>query len=321
MSLASNNLYGRPPKKQRRGTEQPCSLDFTAQMTALMSNDQPRAKDTNGRRRAEQSSFASRSGTYRSRYGCSNTAKTQTSPSSGGDGSELQRSREKLEEKARLYSGLKRGVLVSKSSETTSLVDFDKKWADTAHRAEEPQTSDSDPFQSGDDDVIEFEDEFGRTRRGTRAEKAKLKAWHEKSLFEAEEIENAAARPHTPQTLIHGDTIQTMAFNPQDSTKMKELARKRDRSATPPDEAFYDADGELRDKGVGFYKFSKDKELRNAQLRSLQEQHRSTKAQQIIDKQPESTRQQQVELRKQVIEERKAKKMADSFLDTLANDM
>lgn len=239
--------------------------------------------------------------------------------------SELDRSREKMREKARLYSAMKKGTYVPKDNEAEPLVDFDRKWSE----ADAKQSFDSDfsepaPGEDGesdDDEIIEYEDEYGRTRRGTRAEKAKMESQRERAWAGAKELESMSARPAAPKTLIYGDAIQTMAFNPEDPEKMEELARKRDRSATPPEATHYNADSEIRDKGVGFYKFSKDEDSREAQMKSLEEQRRATESHRLTREEQKTARRQEIEARKMAIEARKARKMADSFLDILAADI
>lgn len=326
------NLYGQQPRKrQKRDGGSLNSLDFTAQMTALISDGTNSSTAPRNRRRVEQ-----REAVFRPSSKGAGKRDEKRSKSDRGlrlkegkatqeELAELERSRVRMEEKARIYSALKRGDYVPKDDEPASLVDFDRKWAE-ANDGDViyDETSESDGDDDDDDDdeeVIEFEDEYGRTRQGTRADKEKIERRRKRGLLGAEELERISARPAAPQGLIYGDTIQSMAFNPGDPDKMEELARKRDRSQTPPEMKRYDADAEIRDKGVGFYKFSKDEETRQKEMESLGEERRATEARHKQRDEKKTARQKEIEERRKAIEARRAKKMADSFLDVLAADI
>ena len=221
-----------------------------------------------------------------------------------------------MEEKARKYAALKRGDHVPGAGE--SLVDFDRKWAE--RRAEQETTgnySDSDDEDDGpgpesttngdadgdddddDDKIVEWEDEFGRLRQGKRSDKEKMDRRIKRGELGAEELGRMSARPSAPRQLLHGDIIQTMAFTASDQEKMDELARKRDRSLTPPPPTHFDADREIRSKGVGFYKFSKDEDTRAEEMRVLGAQRDET------------------ELQRREREEANAAQQADAFLAKL----
>ena len=320
------NLYGqRPSKKQKRDGCSINSLDFTAQMTALISDgtsssalrsrSRPGAKETtihSGKKSAESCK--------ETREKAGRGLRLKEGQSNKEELAELDRSRKMMEYKARMYSALKRGDYVPKDSEPAPLVDFDKKWAeanDEEDRYDDPSCSEED----GDDEVIEFEDEFGRTRQGTQAEKEKIERRKQRGLLGVEELEKISARPTAPQGLIYGDTVQTMAFNPDEPDKMEELARKRDRSQTPPEIKHYDADTEIRDKGVGFYKFSKDENVRKKEMEALAQERRTTEGQHGARDEKKAARQREIQDRRKAIETRRAKRMADSFLDVLAADI
>lgn len=326
------DLYGqRPPKKQKRDGGSAGSLDFTAQMTALISNHPTSSSAApRSRRRGEQKETVFRpsgKGTRKHhdepRANSGRGLRLKEGQATQEEVAELERSRRKMEEKARIYSALKRGDYVPKENEPTPLVDFDRKWAEANDGdARNDESSDSAEDDGDDDDeIIEFEDQYGRTRQGTRAEKDRMDRQRKRGLMGAEELERMSARPAAPQSLIYGDAIQTMAFNPDDADKMEELARKRDRSQTPPDMKHYDADGEIRDKGVGFYKFSKDGETRRREMESLKEERQATEARHREREEKKAARQKEIQERRGTIEARRAKKMADSFLDVLAGDL
>ncbi|KAL9011076.1 MAG: hypothetical protein Q9173_004053, partial [Seirophora scorigena] len=182
------------------------------------------------------------------------------------DAADLHRSKRKMEEKARLYAAMKRGDYVPPSSsrssnnnnaEEHSLVDFDRKWAEDveAGRHHEPDMSSDDGSGSGNDSaaesLVDYEDEFGRQRHVTRSERSRETRRRDALAYAESQLQSFAARPAAPSTVIRGDTIQAAAFNPDHtvSEQMAELARKRDKSLTPPPETHYDASKEIRAKG------------------------------------------------------------------------
>jgi hypothetical protein len=200
------------------------------------------------------------------------------------DANTLSRSRRRMQEKARLYDDMKKGLHLAGDSDDDNmpidpsdpnaylarlrrkekdvLVDFDLK-----HANEEGFKQD----ETDDDNasIVSYEDEFGRSRRGTRAEAA------EAARAKDEEAGGKAAqerwRPARPENLIYGETVQTEAFNPDANiaSHMSHLAARRDRSPTPPESKHYDAEAEVRNRGTGFYHFSTDEEERKKQMEDL----------------------------------------------------
>ncbi|KZL64711.1 hypothetical protein CI238_11735 [Colletotrichum incanum] len=339
------NLYGQPPPKKRKANAAlGSSLDFTAQLTSLMSASstttsapaRPRPSKTKDsifggakskRRDGDNGTGSSKNTAGSGTIDASNKLNLKEPLSTEEESSGLARTRRKMEEKARLYAAMKRGDYVPKENETAPLVDFDRKWAESkAGKDENDETSsgsddEADEDKNEDNEVIEYEDEFGRLRRGTRADKERLERQRRRGLLGAEELERMSARPAAPAKLLYGDAIQTMAFNPEDPDKMEELARKRDRSATPPEARHYDADSEIRTKGTGFYKFSKDEEIRQKEFQNLEEERIRTEAVRKELEEKKEARRKEIEQRRKDIEARRAKKLADSFLDGLAADM
>ncbi|KAK3179825.1 hypothetical protein K4F52_008742 [Lecanicillium sp. MT-2017a] len=319
------NLYGqRAAKKQKREGGLSSSLDFTAQLTSLMANSGSSAPKP-GRQRPSKEG---KDDIFRSK------PKKQQNPEDDGklvlkevagtedETHELARARRKMENKARLYAAMKRGDYVAQENEAAPLVDFDRKWAETVEGKERASSSGSD--SDSDDDgrgaeIIEYEDEFGRLRRGTRAEKERMERRARRGLLGAEELERMSARPAAPSNIIQGDAIQAMAFNPDDPDKMEELARKRDRSATPPDKLHYDADREIRSKGVGFFQFSKDEGTREDEMRALEEERKQTEEQRAAREEQKAARRREIEQRRKDMASRRAQKQADSFLDGLGS--
>ncbi|RCI16309.1 hypothetical protein L249_2821 [Ophiocordyceps polyrhachis-furcata BCC 54312] len=329
------DLYGRRPvKKQKRGVALATSLDFTAQLSSLISNAStssavtPRAKS----KKPGNDIFRARKAAKQRSPG-PDSAKLQLKQVAGTEEEKQEhaRAKRKLESKARIYAAMKRGDYVPKENEAEPLIDFDRKWAERGTGNDDQSglvsssssnsSSNSSGDSSGDDDgqIVEWDDEFGRRRRGTRAEKERMQRRARRGLLGAEELERMSARPSAPKKLIYGDAVQTMAFNPDDPDKMEELARKRDRSATPPAMTHYDADSEIRTKGVSFYKFSKNEEARTGEMSALEAERQQTEQQRKAREEEREARRREIERRRQNLGARRAKRQADDFLDGLTD--
>lgn len=235
-----------------------------------------------------------------------------------------------MEEKARLYASMKRGDYVPPSNggtnkEENALVDFDRKWAE-AEEVGQGQKYDTESDNDGESEeeeegkeTVEYEDEFGRLRRGTKSQAARHLRLLDAQTYAAEELSRMRARPDRPANLIVGDTIQSSAFNPDASlaVQMESLAKKRDRSMTPPEEVHYDASKEVRSKGVGFYSFSKDGEGRRREMEALGREREETERGKREREERKEERRKAVEERLRAIARKREEKLADRFLDGL----
>ncbi|KAK3402091.1 hypothetical protein B0T20DRAFT_467009 [Sordaria brevicollis] len=341
MPLQDPNLYGQPaPKKQKKELNLPASLTFTSQLSSLLaasSSSSATASSTTataGRARPSKAGKDIFAGVKKkSRPG----AKTVNEDRDGkltlkepvgteDEKRELERARRNMEHKARLYAAMQRGDYIGKE---IGLVDFDRKWAEeqekkTGHTGEVSSSSSEDEESEEEErkqELIEYTDDFGRTRLVTPAQKAKL----ERSRSSAAELTQMSARPAEPEQLIVGDTIQTEAFAATVTADrletINELAAKRDRSATPPPPTHYDANWEIRTKGVGFFQFSKDEKKREEEMRALEEERRKTEEKRREREEMLEKRKREIEERRKEIKERRAKKMADSFLQGLGEEL
>lgn len=218
-------------------------------------------------------------------------------------------------EKVKKYNELKH-TAVGDEEEGGGLVDFDRKWAE---RDGDGESSEDDNAEEGGNEIVDYQDEYGRTRTGTKFEALKMERRKRNALLGAEELDRMSARPVQPAKLIYGDTVQTLAFNPEGETvgKMEELAKKRDRSATPPEMKHYEADKEFRIKGVGFYGFSKDEEVRKQEMEALERERVETGRVRREREEKKEERRREIEERRRVLGEKRAKKQADVFLDGL----
>ena len=236
-----------------------------------------------------------------------------------------------MEEKARLYASMKRGDYVPPSDggtnkEENALVDFDRKWAEAEEsgggggdRKYETESDDGGESDDSGGEMVEYEDEFGRLRRGTKADAARTHRLLAAQTHATEELSRMKARPDRPSTLIVGDTIQVSAFSPSAprAEEMAKLARKRDRSATPPEEVHYDASTEVRSKGVGFYGFSRDGEGRRREMEALRGEREATERGRREREERKGRRREAVEERRRAIAEKRGERLAERFLDEL----
>ena len=225
---------------------------------------------------------------------------------------------------------MKRGDI--EDSQEKHMVDFDRKWAEREHHTTSSPSSSSDNDNSeADEPTVQFTDEFGRTRTGTRS--AALRSERLKTMAPAasssvsDASDRFTARPVQPANLIFGDAVQTQAFDPEEPVKvaMEELAKKRDRELTPPEERHYDAASEVRSKGTGFFQFSRDEGMRREEMRGLAEERGETeRVRGEREKAGEGRREErrrEVEERRRVIREKKAKLQANRFLDGLESEI
>ena len=243
-----------------------------------------------------------------------------------------------MEEKARLYASMKRGDYVPPSNggtnkEENALVDFDRKWAEAEEKKEKGgdgsegprkyETESDDDGESeeelGGEEMVEYVDEFGRQRFGTARTALREQRLQAAQQHASSELTSMAARPERPSNLIVGDTIQAAAFNPDFpvAAQMETLARKRDRSMTPPEEVHYDASKEVRSKGVGFYNFSQDSAGRKMEMEALMKEREETEKRKREREERKEKRKQDVEERRRAIAEKRGERLAERFLDGL----
>lgn len=260
------------------------------------------------------------------------------------DEATLHRSKRRMEEKARMYEDLKRGAYLEGDSDSDDdddvgparggggdeylarlrrkerggLVDFDRKWA-----AAEEQSQEEEEEEEGDDNdnasIISYEDELGRTRHGTRAEAAQAQSQSQSQTQDDPGSERW--RPARPDNLIHGATVQSQAFNPDANiaTQMSYLAARRDRSPTPPETAHYDPDGEVRNRGTGFYAFSRDEGVRKQQMEELMGVRDETVREREARRERRTERERLKDERRKKIEELRVKRRAEMFLANLGD--
>lgn len=352
MSSDQSSLYGKPREKQKTSHDIPSSsnLAFTSQLSSLIAqNPKTSSRGRSRPSKAPKSDIFAKSNKGALKRAAADlqqddsTQKHQSSYDIGTiDDATLNRSKRRMTDKVRMYNDMKKGLYVTgddsdddntpgqgsrpedylarlRRKEREGLVDFDRKWAEE-ERKKEDESGDEDDMDEDDENasVISYEDELGRSRRGTRSEAAR--AAHTKTL---EENDGRSAqerwKPSRPDNLIYGATVQAEAFNPDANiaSQMAELAARRDRSPTPPDSRHYDADAEVRNRGTGFYAFSRDEGERKQQMEDLLKAREETQVQR--DKMAARIAENEaiVAERRVLIEELRAKRRTQIFMASL----
>ena len=305
-------LYGKKKPTKIRGKEisSSNSLSFSSGLASLISSSTTKntSKDKSKGSRFKENIFTAHKSKKRKIIEDENGQQHQTADQIGSlTSTELQKSKRRMEEKVRLYNAMKRGEYVPRDDgfDDRGLVDFDRKWAEKDNSESELSASDSD----GEDEQIEYLDDLGRLRKGSKKEaerearKARIQAVAEK------DVQDFAARPQMPTNVIYGDAIQHEAFNPDRdiAQQMADLAKKRDKSATPPPATHFDAFAEVRTKGTGFYAFSHDAEGRQNEMEQLERTRQET----------ERIRAETTKRHESKVTSRSTKSEADEFLDSL----
>lgn len=243
-----------------------------------------------------------------------------TTNGEGLDKSIWARSKRKMEEKARIYAAMKRGDVGD--TDERYAVDFDKKWAESQADGEDAEEMDDDQLSDDDEEqTIEYTDEFGRTRTGTQADAARsARVQQGKRDVQSDRF---TARPTAPTNVIYGDTIQHQAFDPDEpvAAQMEELAKKRDKSLTPPPEQHFDSKQEIRNKGTGFFQFSGDVEERKRQMDGLEGERAETERRRKERDAKLDERKSQIAARRAEINQKRGKRKADDFLDQLGDEL
>ncbi|KAL5001138.1 hypothetical protein BDV10DRAFT_160693 [Aspergillus recurvatus] len=351
--MSNPSLYGQKPSKQQSTSTTPSSstLAFTTALSSLIassSNDRSHGYGRPRPSKTAKSDLFSRPNKGAQKRAAADlrddddTAIRQIHQSSKDIGSvdevTLHRSKRRMEEKARQYEDLKRGLYLVAGSdseeeattgqedaylsrlrrkEKEGLVDFDRKWADAQDKRSGSESG-SDEEDDDNASIISYEDELGRTRRGTRKEAAQ--AANLKAAVDGVAQDTERWRPSRPENLIYGATVQSEAFRPSDmaAEQMAYLAKRRDRSPTP-EEVHYDAGTEVRNRGTGFYAFSKDEEVRKKQMEELLNARVETEKERDARRDRRLTRERVKDERRKEIEKLRAKRRAEMFLSGLGD--
>ncbi|KAF2735057.1 hypothetical protein EJ04DRAFT_435865 [Polyplosphaeria fusca] len=330
------HLYGTRPASRTKTKQisSTSSLAFSSQLSGLIksaSSENSKAPTAGRQRTKKENIFSTHNKGVKKRAlkDLEESAFTQkhrgrTAGEVAEDEATWRRTKRRMEEKARLYNALKRGDIADEDEKYG--VDFDTKWAEAQENGDKESESESESeSNASDEELIDYIDEFGRTRKGTRMQIAREEM---KKKMANVEPDRYTAQPVAPENVIYGDTIQTNAFNPEETIaqQMAELAAKRDKELTPPPEEHFDGRKEARQRGTGFMYFSKDEEERKEQMANLEKQRKETeknrteKAKEARQKAIDERRK-LVEQKRQEIQKKRAKVKADRFLDSLGVEM
>ncbi|ORY41182.1 hypothetical protein BCR35DRAFT_311362 [Leucosporidium creatinivorum] len=169
--------------------------------------------------------------------------------------------RDKLEKKAKLYDKIKKGKSAGLTEAQISnlLVDFDARSSGSDTDSDEDESS-TVPIAGPSDPLVEWTDEFGRTRLIPRSEIPRGTAV-------ATEEEPELSNVH------YGDQHHFPVYTPDPSLL---AARRAAVEAQAPLVQHYDSTLENRQRGAGFMAFSKDEEEREAQMMALREERKET---------------------------------------------
>ncbi|KAG2172069.1 hypothetical protein INT43_001546 [Umbelopsis isabellina] len=164
-------------------------------------------------------------------------------------GPTLEASRAALQRKAKLYDQMrKRRRYNDDDNDENNLIDFDRQ----PLSSDEEDEGDDDDRSDTNDPWVDYVDEYGRTRTVRQSQVPKPRS---------------PSPDYTPQAAYP-------VFTQGEETSSSSSSRRREEA----DEEVkrYDANQEIRAKGVGFYAFSKDEDERKAQMEELKQLRQQT---------------------------------------------
>lgn len=247
-------------------------------------------------------------------------------------------SRERLEKKAELYERLARGENVNgvtrEQLREGLLVDFEAKAMEEVYRARAVSDSDDDsesvdsddnvqsekPRIDGhdEDDLVETQDELGRTRWVRRSTLSGVHTEegdnivHRASVLEGGKAifsEDLALASNTmpTETTYYGDQRHFHVYEP---TPEEIAARRKHLNFDAPLEGHFDSKKEIRNRGAGYMQFSADEEERKKQMDALKNERLATELERQkrdVEGDIASQRQREAQQRRQLIEEKRKK--------------
>lgn len=229
---------------------------------------------------------------------------------------EWEKRRQRLEQKAEVYEKLKRGVVEDLEGERAlTLVDWEGKWAKGEKGGnDEVEENEKAEEEYEEEEMVEYTDEFGRTRKATKRQL-------EKEAAEREREAEASVRPEEPSQVIFGDVIQTHAF--QTPEFVGTVPKKSELEALLPKpedeekelEMHYDASKEVRTKGVGFYQFSKDAEVRRREMEELLGERGKTEREKAEKEERRKRKREELEKRKEEVRAKRRGKVGGNWLE------
>ncbi|XP_051010882.1 coiled-coil domain-containing protein 174 isoform X2 [Acomys russatus] len=230
----------------------------------------------------------------------------------------LDKAREKLEEKAKLYEKMTKGDFLDEEVEDMYLVDFTQKIIDkrkemevlsatrdsrnTEERDDDEEFSEKDipPPQDPSEEWVDYVDSLGRSRRCMRKDLPDL----------LEMDKNLQGRlfvsPVNEKTLLSEDMRKELQRQQWEEEEREALKK-------PMGPIHYEdiRENEARQLGVGYFAFARDKELRNKQMKILEMLREQTTDQRIKRENIKEKRKAILEARLAKLRQKKIKKSND----------
>ncbi|KAI4892765.1 hypothetical protein NFI96_032338 [Prochilodus magdalenae] len=202
----------------------------------------------------------------------------------------LDKSRQKLEEKARLYEQMTKGDFPDEETESLYLVDFTQKIIDQKKgmNSREPEKRDRDgeasdlhipipPPQNADEEWVDYVDALGRSRKCLKKDLPEFQKL-DQDLQKRQKVAGAE------RTLLSEDMRREMQREQWEREENEQMTR-------PVGPVHYEdiRDQEARELGVGYFAFSQDEEQRRKQRETLdmlrdQTTEQRTKREQLKEK-------------------------------------
>ncbi|GAA6023181.1 hypothetical protein JCM11491_003291 [Sporobolomyces phaffii] len=267
--------------------------------------------------------------------------------SNGDNKGNPERIRERLEKKAKIYDKIRRGKSggLNEAQIDSLLVDFDQRSDDSSGsdsddkdesltvpdrlRNRRPRQPDSDdepgpPISSTSDPLVEFTDEFGRTRMIPRSEVPRGAPFHlpgtshpagrggdddvDKSRTRDSGVFQPGEGPEA-HNVRYGDQTSFPVYEP-DPAILAQRAATLAAAQNAPLVDHYDSTRETtRQRGAGFYQFSGTEEERKQQMEDLErerlETERKRKEREEYGDRVKTARKQEMDERKRLIEDKR----------------
>ncbi|KAG0634207.1 hypothetical protein HOY80DRAFT_895296 [Tuber brumale] len=317
------SLYGAPRPKSKLSSIPLSQSSIHALATELsLARTRPRQSRT----RPSQKPLSNRGVAARA---ARDEASRTTSRDLGGDVDELEwaRSRKKLIVKAGVYEGMQKG---REGVEEDGLVDFDRKWVEEGEPEFCASASSSDEDEGGGE-MVEHTDDLGRTRRISAKALARIlrreartgQRAQDQPIPPSQTHHHLAAQP-APESISYGPRIQTGAFLTANFSSVPTadmLAAAMPIEKEGVDEVHYDAGGEVRTKGVGFYRFSKDEEDRKREFQELEEERRRTERERGRMAEKKRKRKEDLERRKEEVRKKRRGKVGGTWLEGFIGEL
>ncbi|KAJ3744373.1 hypothetical protein DFH05DRAFT_1398235 [Lentinula detonsa] len=199
----------------------------------------------------------------------------------------LENARISLERKSKKYTQLIQGKTAGLNEKQMEalLVDFDAKGIDSNWESDSDDVDESltVPTHDGDDPMVEYIDEYGRTRTARKSEVPR-----QAKLDEEIQEDDDERYPSVTISFKYGLLLSFSAGNPQvlqnhfptfhlDEDRRTQIVNEYAEENNPLDK-HYDPNSEVRDRGAASYSFSLDEQTRQARLDDLKATHLETNA-------------------------------------------